>query len=207
VDGGKEREAIVEGHICLNAVCTNIISCIHESPEVRNEPDFWRYPDRHDIYFVRQANRLDASLRPAAFDSSCRATESQKLLWYYDWATIGDSIMDLSQRLLIDPHISIDLCMPHGPVELFVRDARFRRVSRSLDDCDARYDTVIVQSLTTKTILKKIQYHPFTPWFSIMGHRRDENFSRIQLSYEQIKRVFKSTLESGPIAPTLTISD
>ncbi|CAE6718564.1 hypothetical protein R75461_01393 [Paraburkholderia nemoris] len=59
----------------------------------------------------------------------------KKLLWYYDWATIGDSIMDLSQRLLIDPRISIDLCMPHGPVELFVRDARFRRVSRSLDDC------------------------------------------------------------------------
>lgn len=113
--------------------------------------------------------------------------------------------MDLSQRFLIDPRISIDLCMPNGPMELFVGDDRFRRVARSLDDCDARYDMVIVQSLTTKTIAKKIQYHPFTPWFSIMGHRKDERFSRIQLAYEQIARVFKSERESGPIEPALTI--
>jgi hypothetical protein len=131
--------------------------------------------------------------------------EVRKLLWYYDWATIGDSIMDLSQRFLIDPRISIDLCMPHGPLELFAGDDRFRRVVRSLNDCDARYDMVIVQSLSTKAILKKLQYHPFTPWFSIMGHRRDEHFSRIHLAYEQIARVFKSKHESGPIEPTLTM--
>jgi hypothetical protein len=129
---------------------------------------------------------------------------TRKLLWYYDWATIGDSIMDLSQRFLIDPRIAIDLCMPHGPIELFIGDERFRRVSRSLDDCDARYDMVIVQSLSTKTIFKKLQYHPFTPWLSIMAHRRDERFSRIQLAYEQIARVFKPR-EAGPIEPALTI--
>lgn len=129
----------------------------------------------------------------------------QKLLWYYDWATIGDSIMDLSQRFLIDPRISIDLCMPHGPLELFTGDDRFRRVVRSLNDCDARYDMVIVQSFSTKSILKKLQYHPFTPWFSIMGHRRDEHFSRIHLAYEQIARVFQPKHESGPIEPTLRV--
>jgi hypothetical protein len=129
---------------------------------------------------------------------------TRKLLWYYDWATIGDSIMDLSQRFLIDPRIAIDLCMPHGPIELFIGDERFRRVSRSLDDCDARYDMVIVQSLSTKTIFKKLQYHPFTPWLSIMAHRRDERFSRIQLAYDQIARVFKPR-EAGPIEPALTV--
>jgi hypothetical protein len=128
----------------------------------------------------------------------------RKLLWYYDWATIGDSIMDLSQRSLIDPRISIDLCMPHGPIELFVEDERFRRVSRSLDDCDARYDMVIVQSLTTRTIFKKLRYHPFTPWLSIMAHRRDERFSRIQLAYEQIARVFRPC-GSGPVEPALRL--
>jgi hypothetical protein len=137
-----------------------------------------------------------------ANDAPQKAT---KLLWYYDWATIGDAIMDLSQRFLIDPRISIDLCMPHGPIELFVGDHRFRRVSRSLDDCDARYDMVIVQSLTTKTIFKKLRYHPFTPWLSIMAHRRDEHFSRMQLAYEQIARVFRSC-GSGPIEPALTLA-
>lgn len=132
--------------------------------------------------------------------------KTRKLLWYYDWATIGDAIMDLSQRFLIDPRISIDLCMPHGPIELFADDDRFRRVSRSLDDCDARYDMVIVQSLTTSTIFKKLQYHPFTPWLSIMAHRRDERFSRIQLAYEQIARVF-SSCGSGPIEPALRFPD
>ncbi|CAD6559377.1 hypothetical protein LMG28140_06615 [Paraburkholderia metrosideri] len=130
--------------------------------------------------------------------------KTSKLLWYYDWATIGDAIMDLSQRFLIDPRISIDLCMPHGPIELFVDDDRFRRVSRSLDDCDARYDMVIVQSLTTRTIFKKLQYHPFTPWLSIMAHRKDERFSRIQLAYEQIARVF-STCGPGPVEPALRL--
>ncbi|SOE68941.1 Glycosyltransferase family 9 (heptosyltransferase) [Burkholderia sp. OK233] len=180
---------------------------IHESPRVRNEPDFGVIPI--DMISISSVKRIALMLLSGQqlLIANAAPQKVKKILWYYDWATIGDSIMDLSQRLLIDPCISIDLCMPHGPAELFVRDARFRRVSRSLDDCDARYDMVIVQSLTTKTILKKIQYHPFTPWFSIMGHRRGENFSRIQLSYEQITRVFKSTHESGPIAPTLTISD
>ncbi|RKE26239.1 glycosyl transferase family 9 (putative heptosyltransferase) [Paraburkholderia sp. BL23I1N1] len=132
--------------------------------------------------------------------------KARKILWYYDWATIGDAIMDLSQRFLIDPRVSIDLCMPYGPIELFVGDDRFRRAFRSLDDCDARYDMVIVQSLTTKTIFKKLQYHPFTPWLAIMAHERGERFSRIQLAYEQIARVFKSR-ESGPIEPALTIPD
>ena len=65
---------------------------------------------------------------------------------------------------------------------------------------------VIVQSLTTKTIFKKLQYHPFTPWLSIMAHGRDERFSRIQLAYEQIARVFKPR-EAGPIEPALTVSE
>src|SRR5471030_1817458 len=101
-----------------------------------------RYKALKKMFSVRRAPSLSAIKRSVLMllsgqqllIASDAPQKTSKLLWYYDWATIGDAIMDLSQRFLIDPRISIDLCMPHGPIELFVDDDRFRRVSRSLDD-------------------------------------------------------------------------
>ncbi|MEX3941243.1 glycosyltransferase family 9 protein [Paraburkholderia sp. BR10937] len=130
---------------------------------------------------------------------------TRKVLWYYDWGTIGDSIMDLSQRFLIHADIEIDLCMPYGPIELFTGDSRFRRVFKALSDADDRYDLAIVQNITTKTLGQKVRFFPRTRFCSIMGHRRNEDFSRMQLSYERLAQIFDVTNGTGPIEPSLEV--
>lgn len=131
---------------------------------------------------------------------------TRKVLWYYDWGTIGDAIMDLSQRFQIPEEISIDLCMPYGPITLFANDTRFRRVCRSISDCDRQYDLIIFQNLTTKTILKKIRHFPLTRFCTIMGHQRNEDFSRIHLSHERLSRFFGFERVRGPIEPTIGLT-
>jgi hypothetical protein len=131
--------------------------------------------------------------------------KARKVLWYYDWGTIGDAIMDLSQRFLIPQDVSIDLCMPYGPVSLFANDSRFRQVFTSLSECDSHYDLVIIQNLTTKTLFKKIRHFPLTHFCTIMGHKRNEDFSRIQLSYERLAQLFGFDRAAGPIEPSIAL--
>ncbi|KVN96566.1 hypothetical protein WJ70_09805 [Burkholderia ubonensis] len=133
------------------------------------------------------------------------AQKARKVLWYYDWGTIGDAIMDLSQRFLIPQDVSIDLCMPYGPIALFANDSRFRQVFQSLSECDGHYDLVIIQNLTTKTLFKKIRHFPLTHFCTIMGHNRNEDFSRMQLSYERLAQLFGFERAAGPIEPSIAI--
>lgn len=134
------------------------------------------------------------------------SSKTRKVLWYYDWGTIGDSIMDLSQRFQIPSNVSIDLCMPHGPISLFTNDTRFRRVHKSISECDRQYDLIILQNLTTKTLFQKIRHYPFTRFYSIMGHKRNEDFSRMQLSYERLSGLFGLERASGPIEPSIGLT-
>lgn len=127
----------------------------------------------------------------------------RKILWYYDWGTIGDAIMDLSQRFLIPQDVSVDLCMPYGPIKLFAHDTRFRKVSNAISKCDSDYDLIIIQNLTTKALFKKIRHFPLTRFCTIMGHRRNEDFSRLQLSYDRLAQLVGFERSGGPVEPTI----
>jgi ADP-heptose:LPS heptosyltransferase len=133
------------------------------------------------------------------------ARKARKVLWYYDWETIGDALMDLSQRFLIPSDVSVDLCMPYGPIALFVNDSRFRRIFNSLAECDSHYDLIIIQNLTTKTLFNKIRHFPLTHFFTIMGHKRNEDFSRMELSYERLAQFFEFDRTTGPIEPYIAL--
>jgi hypothetical protein len=141
----------------------------------------------------------------ALLTESARPTP-RRVLWYYDWKTVGDAVMDLSQRTLVDPSIEIDLCMPHGPLELFEGDARLRRVHRALRDCRGPYDLVITQWITTAVIVAKLRYFPTTPWLSVMCHERDEKFPRMALSFRRLAPLFGPGHPPAPVPPSLGLA-
>jgi hypothetical protein len=129
----------------------------------------------------------------------------RRVLWYYDWETIGDAVMDLSQRVLIDTSIELELCMPKGPIELFEHDRRFRRVHRHPSDCEGPYDLIITQWITTELIRRKTRYFPRVPWLSVMCHQRGELFCRTSLCFARLRPLFGSACPPTPAPPSLDV--
>ena len=130
----------------------------------------------------------------------------RRVLWYYDWETLGDAVMDLSQRVLIDASIELDLCMPKGPIELFEHDARFRRVHRHLSDCKGPYDLIVTQWVTTELIRRKARHFPLAPWLSVMCHERGELFCRATLSFARLRPLFGPDCSSTAVPPSLDLA-
>ncbi|MGN6528903.1 MAG: glycosyltransferase family 9 protein [Burkholderiaceae bacterium] len=130
----------------------------------------------------------------------------RRVLWYYDWETIGDAVMDLSQRVLVDASIELDLCMPKGPIELFEHDGRFRRVHRRPSDCEGPYDLIVTQWITTELIRRKARHFPLVPWLSVMCHERGELFCRTTLSFERLRPLFGSDCSSTAAPPSLDLA-
>lgn len=129
----------------------------------------------------------------------------RRVLWYYDWETIGDAVMDLSQRVLIDASVELYLCMPKGPIELFENDARFRRVHRYLSDCKGPYDLIVTQWVTTELIRRKARHFPLVPWLSVMCHERGELFCRTSLSFARLRPLFGPDCASTAVPPSLDL--
>lgn len=106
-------------------------------------------------------------------------TTTKKILWVYHWPTIGDSIMDLSQRYLLPAHVQVDLCIPHAPAMLWAKDDLFQRVFSDVDQCPTDYDFVILQDISSYTIKLKLRKFFFTPFFSVLEHLQGERFARM----------------------------
>lgn len=139
-----------------------------------------------------------------AFLRARRDKGAQRILWYYNWDAIGDSIMDLSQRFIIDDGVRLDLCIGSCARSLYKDDKRFHRVVSSLADCGDAYDIIIVQNLTSKFIKQKLLYFPFSRWMNIQSGGADERFARIDLAHEKISGLF-GVRQSSPVAPSLNI--
>lgn len=129
-----------------------------------------------------QRNRLPANAR--------------RVLWYYDWTTLGDPIMDLSQRFAFPAGITLDLCMPRGPAELFEGDNRFAHVYRNETDCPRGYDFIILHSIGPAALRFKLLRHPATPFAAMIGHQQGERFARIEFSAIRLGQLL-----GHPIAP------
>ena len=104
------------------------------------------------------------------------------ILWYYDWNTLGDSIMDLSQRHALAAHYQVDICMPSGPAALFEGDPAFRRVITDIRDRADDYDFVLLHDISSRSVGMKLRYFPCKPWASMIRHQQGEQYARSALS-------------------------
>lgn len=130
--------------------------------------------------------------------------DARRILWHYTWATIGDAVMDLSQRHLFPPHMEVELCIAPHLAQLFARDRRFAAIHHAPDDCQGRYDFVLLHDLGTRAIKLKLRHHASTPFNTIFGHLNGECFSRIDFVTQRLAQLLdlptpKAALPSLPL--------
>jgi hypothetical protein len=141
-------------------------------------------PDAERSHIMRRVYLREALLAISGQKFLQRAqipASARRVLWYYDWTTLGDPIMDLSQRFALPCHITLDLCMPRGPAEIFEGDNRFAHVYRKGSDCPHDYDFIILHSIGPAALRFKLR-HPATPFAAMIGHQQGERFARTEFS-------------------------
>lgn len=137
----------------------------------------------------RQAKRLPAG--------------TQRILWVYDWMTLGDSIMDLSQRFAFPDEIAVDLCITKGPAELFEGDSRFRRIYRCIEDCPRDYDFILLRCISTTSIKLKLRYYPRQPFTTLLDHQQGERYARIDFAALRLEHLLGRPRQP-PLPPRLS---
>lgn len=122
----------------------------------------------------------------------------KRILWFYDWNTLGDSIMDLSQRQYLSDYFEVDICMPSGPAELFKGDAAFAHVYTRIDQCPDDYDFILLHDISSRSIGIKLRKYFFKPWASMIRHQQGEQYARSALSALRFSQLLGQKLSPRP---------
>jgi len=131
----------------------------------------------------------------SAFRKKRIPRNAHRILWIYDEADLGNSIMDLSQRFALPPGMEVDLCMTTGPVELFQGDSRFAHVFCKLEECAEAYDFVILHSFNLPTLRAKIRRYPCVPFASILDYQHGKRFARVEISAIRLGRLMGKPIQ------------
>lgn len=129
---------------------------------------------------------------------------TKRILWFYDWNTLGDSIMDLSQRQYLSDRYQVDICMPSGPAELFTEDPAFEHVYTDINQCPKDYDFILLHDISSRSIGIKLRRYFMKPWASMIRHQQGEQYGRTALAAYRISQLLgESALV--PRRPTLAM--
>lgn len=126
----------------------------------------------------------------------------KRILWFYDWNTLGDSIMDLSQRQYLSDRYQVDICMPNGPAELFTGDHAFDHVYTDINQCPPDYDFILLHDISSRSIGIKLRRYPTKPWASMIRHQQGEQYARGALSALRFSQLL-GVPHLKPLRPTL----
>ena len=114
----------------------------------------------------------------------------RKVLWFYNWTTLGDSIMDLSARGSIPAGVEVDLCIAPALVPLYKHEPRFNAVYGSLEECLGDYDFILVHELSTRTLRNKRARWPRVPFAPVLNYTMGEQFARPAFVDARIRHLF-----------------
>lgn len=128
-------------------------------------------------------------LQRKSFD--LKGKDQTRILWFYDGLSLGDCIMDLSQRQLLANQATVDLCITRGPASLFTGDPAFRHVYTGPEQCDQNYDLVLMYNLSTYSIRIKRRYFPKVPFATTLDHQQGECYDRITFSWLRLCQLFQ----------------
>ena len=117
-------------------------------------------------------------------------TLTRRVLWIYQWGTIGDALMDLAVRRALPDEVRIDLCIVNTLGPLFDGDPRFAQVHTRIEDCKGPYDFVLLQNLGAGAVRMKIRSAPLAPFATVFGHLRGERFDRLSFAQRRFEQLF-----------------
>jgi len=136
----------------------------------------------------------------------------KKILWINISApSLGDSLMDLSSRVLLKGK-KIDLLSSYKNSNLFLNDEYFDQVySDKTKKIKNVYDLIIIDSYSTRSIKLKVKHFPDNLYVCMFGYFNGPEVNRVLFSFSRMNYLLGkniSLLESKRvIKPSIGISD
>jgi heptosyltransferase-2 len=117
----------------------------------------------------------------------------KRVLWINISSTsIGDSVMELSGRILLKDKYEIDLITDVKNVALYENDDVFKNIYTS-PNRNIKYDFIILDILNTKSIKFKAKHFNGTPFVTLRGYWDSSNYgrdyNRMLFSYHRVNNL------------------
>jgi len=134
----------------------------------------------------------------------------RNILWINISApSLGDSLMDLSSRVLLKGK-EVDLFTDKKNASLYQDDLVFSRIfTRKAEVTQHKYDLVIVDSFSTRSIDIKTNILPLNPFVGMFGYYNGPEVNRVLFSFHRMNQLLgyvKSEAEINKVArPSMAI--
>ena len=131
-------------------------------------------------------------------------TAAQTVLWInFSAPSIGDSLMDLSARVLLADK-EVDLFTSPKNSKLYQADSWFKNVFDHADHIGRGYDVVICDSYAPRVLWKKFLVAPFTPFTSMYGFLNGFDLNRTYFAFARMLQLLGTTRTNCAIRPYLS---
>jgi len=132
--------------------------------------------------------------------------DHKKILWINISApSLGDSLMDLSSRTMLVGR-KVDLFTDKKNSDLYKDDFVFSEVFTDIKQVDEyRYDLVVLDSYSTRSIDTKVKIARLTPFVGMFGYYNGPEVNRVLFSFHQMNNLLgyvKNENELNKIAKT-----
>ncbi len=142
---------------------------------------------------------------------ACITDKHKSILWmHFSEPYIGDSLMDLSSRVLLKNR-NIDLLTEKNISSLYENDSIFNSIFTNIKKCDIRkYDLIIIDAYRQRT-LKVIKKHVVKiPFVTMCGYYHGPNFNRTLFSFFRMNQLLSYPYDEKDInmmaTPLISIS-
>ena len=132
--------------------------------------------------------------------------EHKEILWINISApSLGDSLMDLSSRIMLKDR-KVDLFTDNKNADLYKDDFIFSTIYTDKKQVDKnKYDLVIIDSYSTRSIHIKADIADLTPFVGMFGYYNGPEVNRVLFSFHQMNNLLsyrKDKVEVNKIAKT-----
>jgi len=116
--------------------------------------------------------------------------QHKRILWINLSApSLGDSLMDLSSRVMLN-NKEITLFTDIKNASIYQRDNVFSRVVTNKSELEGdKYDLVIIDSYSTRSIRVKSDIQPKTPFIGMYGYYNGPEVNRVLFSFHRMNQV------------------
>jgi len=116
--------------------------------------------------------------------------DHKNILWINISApSLGDSLMDLSSRIMLDSK-NVDLFTDQKNAHIYTDDHIFKNIYTKIEEINKpKYDLVIVDSYSSRSINVKSKIAPTTPFVGMFGYYNGPEVNRILFSFHQMNHL------------------
>jgi len=141
------------------------------------------------IKFIKRYIYL-AIKRQTALEIRQILPKHRNILWINLSApSLGDSLMDLSSRVLLKGK-EVDLLTDKKNANLYQDDSVFSRIfTQKADVAQHKYDLVILDSFSTRSIDIKTQILPLNPFVGMFGYYNGPEVNRVLFSFHRMNQL------------------